>query len=195
MSPRTLQRWFARHVGLPPRRYLRLLRFHKAFEQVPASATLAGHAAAHGLRRPGPYGARLPRARRRPGEAGAPRRARAVPDLARRPPEAVDEAVGPPADRRVEDELAVIVLRVPAARSIRRRTRSRRARNRRGPWPDRSGAAPRPRRGCRRPDWRHGRSPRSSRRASATGRRCAGTRRDRCAGSGSGRSANKRRDN
>jgi AraC-like DNA-binding protein len=48
MSPRTLQRWFARHVGLPPRRYLRLLRFHKAFEQVPEQPSLADHAAAQG---------------------------------------------------------------------------------------------------------------------------------------------------
>lgn len=48
MSPRTLQRWFARHVGLPPRRYLRLLRFHKAFERVPAQPSLADHAAAQG---------------------------------------------------------------------------------------------------------------------------------------------------
>jgi AraC-like DNA-binding protein len=49
MSPRTLQRWFARHVGLPPRAYLRLLRFHKAFEQVPAQPSLADHAAASGF--------------------------------------------------------------------------------------------------------------------------------------------------
>jgi AraC-like DNA-binding protein len=48
MSPRTLQRWFARHVGLPPRRYLRLLRFQKAFEQVPEQPSLADHAAAQG---------------------------------------------------------------------------------------------------------------------------------------------------
>jgi transcriptional regulator GlxA family with amidase domain len=48
MSPRTLQRWFARHVGLPPRRYLRLLRFQKAFEQVPDRPSLADHAAAQG---------------------------------------------------------------------------------------------------------------------------------------------------
>ncbi len=48
MSPRTLQRWFARHVGMPPRRYLRLLRFHKAFVQVPDQASLADHAAAQG---------------------------------------------------------------------------------------------------------------------------------------------------
>jgi AraC-like DNA-binding protein len=49
MSPRTLQRWFARHVGLPPRRYLRLLRFQKAFEEVPGADSLAGHAAAQGF--------------------------------------------------------------------------------------------------------------------------------------------------
>lgn len=49
MSPRTLQRWFARHIGLPPRRYLQLLRFHKAFEQVPGEASLAAHAAAQGF--------------------------------------------------------------------------------------------------------------------------------------------------
>ena len=48
MSPRTLQRWFARHVGLPPRRYLRLLRFQKAFAQVPDQPSLADHAAAQG---------------------------------------------------------------------------------------------------------------------------------------------------
>lgn len=49
MSPRTLQRWFERNVGLPPRRYLRLLRFNTAFEQVPGETNLAGHAAAHGF--------------------------------------------------------------------------------------------------------------------------------------------------
>ena len=49
MSPRTLQRWFARHVGLPPRRYLRLLRFQKAFAQVPDQPSLADHAAAQGF--------------------------------------------------------------------------------------------------------------------------------------------------
>lgn len=49
MSPRTLQRWFARNVGVPPRRYLRLLRFQKAFELVPARASLADHAAAQGF--------------------------------------------------------------------------------------------------------------------------------------------------
>ena len=41
MSPRALQRWFARHVGLPPRHYLRLLRFQKAFEELPGRG-LAG---------------------------------------------------------------------------------------------------------------------------------------------------------
>ena len=49
MRPRTLQRWFARNVGVPPRRYLRLLRFQKAFEQVPDAASLADHAAARGF--------------------------------------------------------------------------------------------------------------------------------------------------
>lgn len=49
MSPRALQRWFAAHVGLPPRRYLRLLRFQKAFEQVPGEASLAAHAADQGF--------------------------------------------------------------------------------------------------------------------------------------------------
>jgi hypothetical protein len=49
MSPRALQRWFARHVGMPPRRYLRLLRFHKAFEAVGSETPLAAHAADHGF--------------------------------------------------------------------------------------------------------------------------------------------------
>jgi AraC-like DNA-binding protein len=49
MSPRTLQRWFSANVGLPPRTYLRLLRFHKAFELVPAQPSLADHAAASGF--------------------------------------------------------------------------------------------------------------------------------------------------
>jgi len=49
MSPRALQRWFARHVGLPPRHYLRLLRFQKAFESVPGQPSLAGHAAESGF--------------------------------------------------------------------------------------------------------------------------------------------------
>lgn len=49
MRPRTLQRWFARNVGLAPRRYLRLLRFQKAFEQMAGTASLADHAAAQGF--------------------------------------------------------------------------------------------------------------------------------------------------
>ena len=49
LAPRRLQRWFAAHVGLPPRSYLRLLRFQQAFEQVPGQESLAGHAAAHGF--------------------------------------------------------------------------------------------------------------------------------------------------
>ncbi len=49
MTARTLQRWFTRHVGMPPRRYLRMLRFQKAFEGVPATDSLADHAAAQGF--------------------------------------------------------------------------------------------------------------------------------------------------
>jgi AraC-like DNA-binding protein len=49
MGPRRLQRWFARNVGVPPRHYLRLRRFQKAFEQVPGAASLADHAAAQGF--------------------------------------------------------------------------------------------------------------------------------------------------
>lgn len=49
MTPRTLQRWFAAHVGLPPRRYLGLLRFQNAFADVAAEGTLADHAADHGF--------------------------------------------------------------------------------------------------------------------------------------------------
>ncbi|MGE3396329.1 MAG: helix-turn-helix domain-containing protein [Sphingomonas sp.] len=49
MSPRALQRWFAARVGLPPRRYLRLLRFQRAFETVPGQPSLAGHAAEQGF--------------------------------------------------------------------------------------------------------------------------------------------------
>ena len=49
MGPRRLQRWFERHVGMPPRRYLRLLRFQKAFERVPGEQRLADHAAEHGF--------------------------------------------------------------------------------------------------------------------------------------------------
>lgn len=49
MSPRALQRWFAAHVGMPPRQYLRLLRFQRAFETAPGQRSLAGHAAAQGF--------------------------------------------------------------------------------------------------------------------------------------------------
>lgn len=49
MSPRGLQRWFAGNVGMTPRHYLRLLRFQKAFEQVPDASSLADHAAAQGF--------------------------------------------------------------------------------------------------------------------------------------------------
>jgi AraC-like DNA-binding protein len=49
MNPRSLQRWFARNVGIAPRHFLRLLRFQKAFEQVPSAASLADHAAAQGF--------------------------------------------------------------------------------------------------------------------------------------------------
>lgn len=49
MTSRTLQRWFARHVGMPPRRYLALLRFQNAFADLPARPSLAGHAADHGF--------------------------------------------------------------------------------------------------------------------------------------------------
>ena len=36
-------------VCQPPRHYLRLLRFQKAFEQVPGAVSLADHAAASGF--------------------------------------------------------------------------------------------------------------------------------------------------
>ncbi len=49
MAPRALQRWFARHVGVPPRAFLRLLRFQNAFETLPGEASLADHAAAQGF--------------------------------------------------------------------------------------------------------------------------------------------------
>ena len=49
MAPRALQRWFARHVGLPPRAFLRLLRFQGAFETLPGQPSLAGHAADSGF--------------------------------------------------------------------------------------------------------------------------------------------------
>jgi len=49
MHKRTLQRWFAHNVGVPPRHFLRLLRFQKAFAQVPDAVRLADHAAAQGF--------------------------------------------------------------------------------------------------------------------------------------------------
>jgi AraC-like DNA-binding protein len=49
LAPRALQRWFAQHVGLAPRTYLRLLRFQRAFETLPEETSLAGHAAEHGF--------------------------------------------------------------------------------------------------------------------------------------------------
>ena len=48
LNPRALQRWFARHVGVPPRAFLQLLRFQNAFETLPGEASLASHAAAKG---------------------------------------------------------------------------------------------------------------------------------------------------
>lgn len=49
MTPRQLQRWFAHHVGLSPRSYLRLLRFQHAFEELPNAGVLAHHAVDHGF--------------------------------------------------------------------------------------------------------------------------------------------------
>jgi AraC-like DNA-binding protein len=49
-SHRSLQRWFKQRVGVPPRTYLRLLRFNQSFEDLPNSdGTLANHAADHGF--------------------------------------------------------------------------------------------------------------------------------------------------
>jgi len=49
LSPRQLQRWFAAEVGVPPRQYLRLVRFQEAFAGIQSDdASLAGHAADHG---------------------------------------------------------------------------------------------------------------------------------------------------
>ena len=49
-SPRTLQRWFERDIGVPPRTYLRALRFQQSFAGLPGSNdNLADHAAAHGF--------------------------------------------------------------------------------------------------------------------------------------------------
>ena len=49
-SPRWLQRWFQREIGVPPRRYLRLLRFQQALAGVRDSPeSLAAQAAEHGF--------------------------------------------------------------------------------------------------------------------------------------------------
>lgn len=49
LSPRQLQRWFAAEVGVPPRHYLRLVRFQQAFASIQADdGALAGHATDHG---------------------------------------------------------------------------------------------------------------------------------------------------
>lgn len=47
-GPRFLQRWFDRHVGMPPKRYFNLLRFQRAFERLPASDSLADEAVENG---------------------------------------------------------------------------------------------------------------------------------------------------
>lgn len=49
MSARSLQRWFERHVGVPPRRYLRMLRFQRAFAGASDGPSLAEQALAHGF--------------------------------------------------------------------------------------------------------------------------------------------------
>lgn len=47
---RWLQRWFRREIGIPPRRYLRLLRFQETLAGLQESAeTLAARAAEHGF--------------------------------------------------------------------------------------------------------------------------------------------------
>jgi AraC-like DNA-binding protein len=49
LGPRALQRWFERHVGMPPSRYLRVLRFHNAFSEAAGTGSLAEQAADHGF--------------------------------------------------------------------------------------------------------------------------------------------------
>jgi AraC-like DNA-binding protein len=50
LPPRRLQRWFEREIGVPPRTYLRLLRFQESFAGLAgADGGLADHAAAHGF--------------------------------------------------------------------------------------------------------------------------------------------------
>lgn len=49
LAPRTLQRWFARHIGMSPRDYLRVLRFRDTLRALPREhATLAEVAAERG---------------------------------------------------------------------------------------------------------------------------------------------------
>jgi AraC-like DNA-binding protein len=49
LSYRQLQRWFSTEIGIAPRRYVKLLRFQKAFVEVQSNAMrLADHAAARG---------------------------------------------------------------------------------------------------------------------------------------------------
>jgi AraC-like DNA-binding protein len=49
LSHRTLQRWFERNVGVPPRHYLRLLRFQEALVDLQGKeGRLSDHAAEHG---------------------------------------------------------------------------------------------------------------------------------------------------
>lgn len=49
-SRRWLQRWFERNIGVPPRLYLRLLRFQEALGGMQTNGeSLADHAAAHGF--------------------------------------------------------------------------------------------------------------------------------------------------
>ncbi len=48
-SSRWLQRWFEKYVGIPPRRYFRMLRFQKTLVNIQQDQdTLAGHAASAG---------------------------------------------------------------------------------------------------------------------------------------------------
>ena len=48
LPPRRLQRWFARHIGLAPRTYLRVIRFQDSLRALGDCANLADHAAEHG---------------------------------------------------------------------------------------------------------------------------------------------------
>lgn len=47
-SPRQIQRWFAREIGMPPRRYIRLLRFRAAMIGLDNSNASMAHRAADG---------------------------------------------------------------------------------------------------------------------------------------------------